>query len=82
MRAIDDDTPMKVAILQKLRQWGPLPESDVSRMLKPFMIVTDDLRDMTEEGLVDMAFIGDEYVISSTTLGRLYLEQEESQSEE
>jgi len=81
MRAIDDDTPMKVAILQKLRQWGPLPESDVSRMLKPFLIVTDDLRDMAEEGLVDMAFIGDEYVISSTTLGRLYLEQEESQGE-
>ncbi len=78
MRAIDDDTPMKVAILQKLRQWGPLPESDVSRMLKPFLIVTDDLRDMAEEGLVDMAFIGDEYVISSTTLGRLYLEQEEA----
>ncbi|HUY77620.1 MAG TPA: hypothetical protein VMV29_12680 [Ktedonobacterales bacterium] len=82
MRAIDDDTPMKVAILQKLRQWGPLPESDVSRMLKPFLIVTDDLRDMTEEGLVDMAFIGDEYVISSTTLGRLYLEQEEVGVEE
>jgi hypothetical protein len=82
MRAIDDDTPMKVAILQKLRQWGPLPESDVSRMLKPFLIVTDDLRDMTEEGLVDMAFIGDEYVISSTTLGRLYLEQEEASGEE
>jgi len=82
MRAIDDDTPMKVAILQKLRQWGPLPESDVSRMLKPFLIVTDDLRDMTEEGLVDMAFIGDEYVISSTTLGRLYLEQEEVSVEE
>lgn len=82
MRAIDDDTPMKVAILQKLRKWGPLPESDVSRMLKPFLIVTDDLRDMTEEGLVDMAFIGDEYVISSTTLGRLYLEQEEMSAEE
>ena len=82
MRAIDDDTPMKVAILQKLRRWGPLPESDVSRMLKPMLIVTDDLRDMMEEGLVDMAFIGDEYVITSTTLGRLYLEQEEANAEE
>lgn len=82
MRAIDDDTPMWIAILQKLRQWGPLPESDISRMLKPFIIVTDDLRDMAEEGYIEMAFSGDEYVISSTQLGRLFLEQEEHDAED
>lgn len=81
MRAIDDDTPMKVAVLRRLRQWGPLPESDVSRMIKPFILITDDLREMSEEGLVDMAFIGDEYVISATTLGKLFLEQEEQEEQ-
>jgi hypothetical protein len=77
MRSIDDDTPMQVAVLRKLREWGPLPESDVSRMVKGFVLVTDDLREMAEEGYVDMAFVGDEYVISMTTLGRLLLEQQE-----
>ena len=82
MRAIDDDTPLKVAVLRKLRQWGALPESDVSRMIKPLILITDDLREMTEEGLVDMAFIGDEYVISTTTLGKLFLEQEEQEGQD
>jgi hypothetical protein len=77
MRGIDDTTPLKVAVLTKLREWGPLPESDVSRMLPQFHLITDDLRDMEEEGLLDMAFIGDEFVLSSTVLGRLFLEQAE-----
>ncbi len=77
MRSIDDDTPMQVAVLRKLREWGPLPESDISRMVKGFMLVTDDLRGMAEEGYIDLAFIGDEYVVSMTTLGRLFLEQQE-----
>jgi hypothetical protein len=77
MRSIDDDVPMQVAVLRKLREWGSLPESDVSRMLKGFMLVTDDLRAMAEEGYVDIAFLGDEYVVSMTTLGRLFLEQQE-----
>lgn len=77
MRSIDDDTPMQVAVLRKLREWGPLPESDVSRMVKGFVLVTDDLREMAEEGYVEMAFAGDEYVISMTMLGRLFLEQQE-----
>jgi hypothetical protein len=76
MRAIDDDTEVKVAVLRKLQQWGSLPESDLTRMLKPYFLVTDDYRDLAEEGLIDMEFSGDEYVISGTTLGRLYLEQE------
>ncbi len=78
MRAIDDDSETRVAVLKKLMHWGPLPESDVTRMLKPTLLVTDDYRDMAEEGLIDMAFAGDEYVLSCTTLGRLYLEQAET----
>jgi hypothetical protein len=76
MRAIDDDTEVKVAVLQKLQEWGSLPESDLSRMLKPYFLVTDDYRDMAEEGILDMGFVGDEYVLSCTTLGRLFLEQQ------
>ena len=76
MRAIDDDTEVKVAVLNTLRQWGSLPESDVSRMLKQYMLVTDDFRDMAEEGLIDMSFVGDEYVLTCATLGRLFLEQQ------
>ncbi len=62
-------------MLHKLQEWGPLPESDVSRMLPTFHLITDDFRDMEAEGLVDMAFIGDEYVLSPTLLGRLFVEQ-------
>jgi hypothetical protein len=82
MRAIDDDTEVKTAVLRKLQQWGTLPESDVSRMLKPHLLVTDDFRDMAEEGLLDMAFAGDEYVLSCTTLGRLFLEQQDQQNQQ
>lgn len=76
MRAIDDDTEMKVAVLSKLREWGSLPESDVSRMLPAYHLVTDDFRDLEAEGLIEMAFIGDEYVLSVAQLGKLFLEQE------
>ena len=76
MRAIDDDTEAKLAVVRKLLEWGSLPESDVSRMLRQHFLVTDDFRDMAEEGLIDMEFSGDEYILSPTTLGRLFLEQE------
>ncbi len=76
MRAIDDDTEVKVAVLRTLAEWGSLPESDLSRMLRPRFVVTDDFRDLAEEGLIDMAFSGDEYVITPTLLGRLFLEQQ------
>jgi len=75
MRAIDDDTLVKLSIIRKLVEWGALPESDLSRMLKSDHLVTDDYRDMAEEGLIDMAFVGDEYILTPTTLGRLFLEQ-------
>ena len=79
MRAIDDDTEAKLAVVRKLIEWGSLPESDVSRMLRQYFLVSDDFRDMAEEGLIDMEFSGDEYILTPTTLGRLFLEQETSQ---
>lgn len=82
MRAIDDDTEVRMAVLRKLLEWGALPESDVSRMLKQYLLVTDDYRDMAEEGLLDMTFAGDEYVLSCATLGKLYLEQQQQQQDE
>jgi hypothetical protein len=75
MRAIDDDTEVKIAVLRTLQQWGSLPESDASRMLRTYFLVTDDFRDMAEEGLIDMEFVGDEYILSVAVLGRLFLEQ-------
>ncbi len=76
MRAIDDDTEVKVAVLRKLAEWGSLPESDLTRMLRQYFLVTDDYRDMAEEGLLDMEFSGDEYVITPALLGKLFLEQQ------
>jgi hypothetical protein len=76
MRAVDDPMPIYLAILRLLRQWGSLPESDLSSMLRQYMLVTDDYREMEEQGYIAMAFIGDEYVISPSTLGRLLIEQE------
>ena len=63
--------------LRLLRQWGPLPESDISRMLRQWMLVTNDLREMEESGYVDLTFAGDEYVVVMSLLGKLWLEQEE-----
>ena len=75
MRAIDDDTTAKVAVVRKLLEWGSLPESDLSRMLRQYFLVSDDFRDMAEEGLIDMEFAGDEYVLRLAVLGKLFLEQ-------
>ncbi len=77
MRGIDDDRPRRLAVMRALRDWGALPESDLSRMVRPYVLVTDDLRDMAEEGFLDMAFVGDEFIVTPTQLGRLFLEQEE-----
>ena len=81
MRAVDDNTEMRVAILRKLREWGSLPESDMSRMLPEYHLITDDFRDMEEEGLIEMAFIGDEFVLSAALLGRLFLEHHAATTE-
>ncbi len=75
MRAIDDSRPKYAAILRELLIWKQLPESDVARLVPGYFLITDDFREMEDQGLITMAFIGDEYIISPTTLGRLWLEQ-------
>lgn len=81
MRAVDDSGPKYAAVLRVLRVWKQLPESDVSRMLHDLFLVTDDFREMEDQGLLTMAFAGDEYMITPTTLGRIWLEQYESEGE-
>ena len=75
MRAVDDSQPKFAAVLHELLVWKQLPESDLSRMLPRFFLITDDFRDMEDQGLLTMAFAGDEYVLQPTTYGRLWLEQ-------
>jgi hypothetical protein len=76
VRAVDDNTPAKIAVLEKLLTWGSLPESDLCRMLRQHFLVTDSLRAMEEEGLIEMTFRGDEYLLRPTLYGRLFLEQQ------
>ena len=78
MRAIDDPTAAYLEVLRLLRAWGALPESDLSRMTAHWMLVTNDFREMEEQGYVDLTFAGDEYVITMSLLGRLWLEREET----
>jgi hypothetical protein len=47
-------------------------------MLRQHFLVTDDFRAMAEEGLIDMDFAGDEYILSVAVVGRLFLEQAEN----
>jgi hypothetical protein len=61
--------------MRVLQIWKQLPESDVTRMLHNYFLTTDDFREMEDQGLLTMSFIGDEYMITSTLLGRLWLEQ-------
>jgi hypothetical protein len=75
MRAVDDSRPRYAAVLRELLLWKQLPESDFSRMLPHLFLITDDFRDMEDQGLLTMEFIGDEYVLQPTTYGRLWLEQ-------
>ncbi len=75
MRAVDDSSPKYAAVLGLLQIWKQLPESDVARMLHDYYLITDDFREMEDQGLLTMAFAGDEYLITPTLLGRLWLEQ-------
>jgi hypothetical protein len=75
MRAVDDSRAKYTAVLRVLLVWKQLPESDLARMLHDYFLITDDFREMEEQGLLTLSFIGDEYIISLTTLGRLWLEQ-------
>jgi len=75
MKATDDSSVKYAAVLRLLQSWKQLPESDLSRMLRPYYLITDDFREMEDQGLLTMTFIGDEYIIAPTLLGRLWLEQ-------
>ena len=75
MKATDDSSVKYAAILHLLQSWKQLPESDLSRMLRQYHLITDDFREMEDQGLLTMTFIGDEYIIAPTLLGRLWLEQ-------
>ena len=75
MRAVDDSGPKYAAVLRTLQAWRQLPEIDVVRMLHDYYLITDDFREMEDQGLLTMTFIGDEYIIAPTLLGRLWLEQ-------
>jgi hypothetical protein len=75
MRMVDDSSEKYAAVLRVLQTWKRLPESDVSRMLRHYFLITDDFREMEDQGLLTMAFVGDEYMITPTTLGRIWLEQ-------
>ncbi|MDQ6660769.1 MAG: hypothetical protein M3Z24_07375 [Chloroflexota bacterium] len=78
MRATDDSSPKYAAVLRLLQVWKQLPESDLSRMLRQYYLITDDFRDMEDQGLLTMAFIGDEYMITPTLLGHVWLERYEA----
>ncbi len=82
MRAIDDSSPKYAAVLRELLVWKQLPESDLARLVPGYFLITDDFREMEDQGLLTMQFIGDEYIITVTTLGRLWLEQYESKERE
>lgn len=82
MRAVDDSGPKYAAVLGVLQVWKQLPESDVARMLREYFLITDDFREMEDQGLLTMNFVGDEYMIVPTMLGRLWLEQYKSEKAE
>ncbi|GCE10687.1 hypothetical protein [Tengunoibacter tsumagoiensis] len=75
MRSVDDSSPKYAAVLRVLLTWKQLPESDVARMLRNYFLVTNDFREMEEQGLLTLAFVGDEYIIAPTLFGKLWLEQ-------
>ncbi len=79
MKATDDSSVKYAAVLRLLQSWKQLPESDLSRMLRHYYLITDDFREMEDQGLLTMTFIGDEYLITPTLLGRLWLEQYNSE---
>lgn len=81
MRAVDDSGPTYAAVLRVLQIWKQLPESDVGRMLRDYYLITDDFREMEDQGLLTMTFLGDEYIIKPTLMGRLWLEQYDSEEQ-
>jgi hypothetical protein len=82
VRAIDDSSSKYAAVMRELLVWKQLPESDASHLVDNHFLVTDDFREMEDQGLLTMRFVGDEYVLIPTTYGRLWLEQYESENKE
>ena len=82
MRAVDDGSLKYAAVLGVLLDWKRLPESDITRILRTYYLTTDDFREMEDQGLLTMAFVGDEYMITPTLLSRIWLEQYKSESQE
>jgi hypothetical protein len=82
MRAVDDSSPKYAAVLRTLRTWKQLPESDIARILRDYFLITNDFREMEEQGLITLSFVGDEYVIIPTLLGRIWLEEYEKEGKE
>ena len=82
MRAVDDSSPKYAAALRTLRTWKQLPERDLARILHNYFLITNDFREMEEQGLVTLSFVGDEYVIIPTLLGRIWLEEYEKEGTE
>jgi hypothetical protein len=82
VRAIDDSSPKYAAVMRELLTWKELPESDASHMVVGYFLITDDFREMEDQGLLTMNFIGDEYVLTPTTYGRLWLEQYDNEHKE
>jgi len=82
MRAIDNSQPKFAAVVRELLIWKQLPESDMARLVPRYFLVTNDFREMEDQGLLTMAFAGDEYVLSLTTYGRLWLEQYDADQKE
>ena len=82
MRAVDDGSPKYAAVLRVLLDWKQLPESDLTRILRTYYLTTDDFREMEDQGLLTMTFVGDEYMITPTLLSRIWLEQYKSESQE
>ncbi len=82
MRAVDDGSSKYAAILSILLNWKQLPESDLTRILRTYYLTTDDFRDMEDQGLLTMEFVGDEYIITPTLLGRIWLEQYNNEAQE
>ena len=82
MRAVDDGSSKYAAVLGVLLDWKRLPESDITQILRTYYLTTDDFREMEDQGLLTMAFVGDEYMITPTLLSRIWLEQYKSGSQE
>lgn len=74
------DAELRPLILRKLEPWGRLPLSDLLAMLSPEEVLryrSAVLEDLEWDGLVRIATVGDEPVVSITERGREWLREQE-----